>query len=243
MALTDQVRIWYPEVVLNHAQRGQPGYEPVCDITKAVRLEFPKAGGEVYRLLVHPKTKEAWQAYVVVMRKYGIVVPLAGGTHNCRNIGTSDWPSLHAYCTALDLPPNSYKPAAFQTAVLAIRTNDGAQVFKNLASIDDRMHDQINCSPTALASGIDWTTVEGGEDMLSQDDKDWILAAIASDNVPQTEQVWQRFPIRNLAGNFVPLVLAIQFIYRAIEQGIVADVDEQAVADAVLAQINLRQVQ
>jgi hypothetical protein len=82
------------------------------------------------------------------------------------------------------------------------------------------------------------------EDMaLTQEDKDWILAAIASDNVAQTEQVWQRFPIRNSASELVPLVSAIQFIYRAIEQGVVANVDVTAVANAVLTQINLRQAQ
>jgi hypothetical protein len=76
---------------------------------------------------------------------------------------------------------------------------------------------------------------------LTPEDKVWILSAIASDNVAQTEQVWQRFPIRNAAGEFVPLVSAIQFIYNTLAKGVVAEVDEQAVADAVLAQINLRQ--
>lgn len=163
MATTDQVRSWYPEVVTNHAQRGTPGYTPTCSpTTKAIRALFPREGGGDYSLWIHPKTKEAWRAYVQTMRHYGETVPSAGGTHNCRNIANTNWPSLHAYCVALDLPPNSRKGAGFQAAILKIKTNSGATVFKNLASINDRMHDQIDCSPAALATGINWTTVPGG---------------------------------------------------------------------------------
>ena len=172
MASTDQVRNWYPEVVLNHAQRCQPGYEPICDpVGKATKVLFPREGGGDYSLWVHPKTKEAWKAYVQTMRHHGETVPPHGGTHNCRNIGTGDCPSLHAYCTALDLPPNSRKSVAFQTAVLNIRTKSGVRVFKNLANIDDRMHDQIDCSPADLATGIDWSTVPGAAPAPPQEDE------------------------------------------------------------------------
>lgn len=165
MASTDQVRRWYPDVVTNHASRGQPGYQPVCDTTKAVRVDFPKEGGGVYRLLVHPATADAWRVYARLMTQHGETVPSAGGTHNCRNIANTNWPSLHAYCVALDLPPNNRKSAAFQSAVLAVRTNTGAQVWRNLASADDRMHDEITCSPTDLASGIAVDDDEGDDDM------------------------------------------------------------------------------
>lgn len=162
MASTDQVRQWYPDVVVNHAKRGTAGFTPICDTSKAIRVPFPKEGGGTYSLLVHPKTKEAWEAYVTVMAAFGETVPSAGGTHNCRNIANTNSPSLHAYCVALDIPPNDRKSAEFQAAVLKIKTNSGVTVFKNLASINDRMHDQIDCSPEALASGINWTSVVGG---------------------------------------------------------------------------------
>ena len=82
-------------------------------------------------------------------------------------------PSLHAYLCAVDLPPNSYKPTSFIVAIEDVRTNSGAQVFRNLTG--DRMHDQINCSPKALATGIDWSTVAGGEDDMAWSDiyKNW----------------------------------------------------------------------
>ena len=159
MASSEQLRSWYPEVVTNHAQRGTPGYWPTCDTSRAVKCAFPREAGGEYQLWVHPKTLEAWRAYAQAMRVFGETVPTAGGTHNCRNIANSTMPSLHAYCIALDLPPNSRKSAAFQLAVLAITTNSGARVFRNLESINDRMHDQIDCSPAALATGINWATV------------------------------------------------------------------------------------
>lgn len=167
MASSEQVRNWYPEVVTNHSERCKPGYEPQCDTSQAIRLGFPKEGGGVYNLWIHPKTKEAWEAYVQAMEVHGETVPGAGGTHNCRNIGVTDCPSLHAYCVALDLPPNNRKSEAFQVAVLGMKTNTGVKVFKNLTSINDRMHDQIDASPQALASGIDWSTVPSPEPVPS----------------------------------------------------------------------------
>lgn len=199
MASTETKRKWYPEVVTNHSDRGEPGYEPKCDISQAVRIKFPKAGGSYWLLLVHPKTVEAWRAYTFLMGRYNLVVPPAGGTHNCRNIGDGDWPSLHAYCLACDLPPNSYKPAGFQAAVLAVKTNSGAGVFKNLASVNDRMHDEIDCSPAALESGIDWSTVEGYEMPLTDAEQkaiDWLVNALASrfgDDPPWADLAWEQF--------------------------------------------------
>lgn len=165
MASTDQVRQWYPELVTNHAKRGTAGFTPKCDTSKGERVAFPAQGGGTYYLLVNPKTVEAFKAYAALMRAFGETVPSAGGTHNCRNISGSNSPSLHAYAVAIDLPPNSRKSAAFQTAVLRMKTKSGVRVWKNLASIDDRMHDQIDCSPADLATGIDWSTV--GEEMAA----------------------------------------------------------------------------
>ena len=160
MSSTEQVRKWYHEgVVLNHANRGTPGFEPRCNHNHPT-VAFPRSGG-VFNEPVNPLCHEAFEAYAAVMRRMNVNMPGAGGVNHCRNIGTTDWPSLHAYLCAIDLPPNSFKSATFLAAILAIRTNSGARVFRNLSG--DRMHDQIDCSPTALATGIDWSTVIGAD--------------------------------------------------------------------------------
>ncbi len=174
MASSEQIRNWFHDgVVLNHADRNTSGYTPECDHRQPT-VGIPNDSGGVYNEPVHPYTVEAWEAYVTVMAFYWETITSAGGVNHCRNIGTGDMPSLHAYLCALDSPPNSRKSDKFIAAIEAIRTNSRAQVFRNLAG--DRMHDQINCSPTDLASGINWSTVAGyqGEDM-----------AVMPDNVQQ----------------------------------------------------------
>lgn len=178
MATTDQVRSWYPDVVTNHADRGEKGFWPKCDLTKATIVDFPREGGGVYNLYVHPKQVEAWEAYVTVMVYHGVTVPSAGGTHNCRNIAGTNMPSLHAYCSCLDIPPNSRKPVKFQVDILKIKTKNGKTVFRNLASINDRMHDQIDVSPTDLATGINWTTVVGSKPKPPKPPADWTKKVI-----------------------------------------------------------------
>lgn len=161
MATTDQVRRWFPHWVLNHADRGKPGFQPQCRTVPSVVIDFPKQGGGVWQLPVHALAAEAFEAYVFLMRLHGVTMSPTGGVHKCRNIAGSNMPSLHAYGVCIDLPPNSYKPGAFMVDVLTIRTKTGEAVWRNLADINDRMHDQIDCSPADLASGIDWTTVAG----------------------------------------------------------------------------------
>lgn len=161
MATSEQIRIWYhQDVVLNHSKRGSPGYIPICNHNHP-RVGFPKQGGGVYSEPVHPWTQEAWQAYITVMIHHGETMPGDGGVNQCRNIADTNWPSLHSYLCAVDLPPNRRKSKAFIRDIEKIRTNNGAQVFRNL--VGDRMHDQINCSPADLATGIDWNTVVGAE--------------------------------------------------------------------------------
>ncbi len=166
MADTDQIREWYHEgVVLNHNKRGQQGYTPKCNHSDKPKVGIPNSDGGLYFEPVHPLTVEAWEAYVMVMNHHGETITGDGGINACRNIGDTDWPSLHAYLCALDSPPNSRKSHLFITDIEKIRTNNRPQVFRNLAG--DRMHDQINCSPSDLATGIDWNTVVGhtGDDM------------------------------------------------------------------------------
>ena len=191
MASTEDKRKWYPEHVTNHADRGTAGYKPKCNWSGAALVAFPNNLDGVYIEPVHPKTWEAWDAYVFLMDHFGETMTNAGGVNHCRNIGTSVWPSLHAYIIAVDLPPNDRKSAGFQAAVLKVKTKSGKTVFKNLASINDRMHDEIDCSPADLATGIDWTTVEGyvTEDEMTpelQAEFDALKAAVAAVH----DEVW-----------------------------------------------------
>ena len=72
---------------------------------------------------------------------------------------------------------------------------------------------------------------------LTQEDKEFITAAVRGDNTEQTESVWNRYVIRNSAGGFVSLVKALQFIYRKLENQSVP-VDEAAIAQAVVAEMS-----
>ncbi len=178
MASSEQIRKWYHDgVVLNHHQRGTSGYEPICNHNHP-KVGIPNDSGGVYNEPVHPLTVKAWNAYVTVMNHHGETITSAGGINHCRNIGDTNWPSLHAYLCALDSPPNSRKSSAFIADIEKIRTNNGAQVFRNLAG--DRMHDQINCSPADLATEIDWTTVIGESGDMKYEDiyKKWVAADI-----------------------------------------------------------------
>ena len=178
MASSEQIREWFHDgVVLNHHQRGSPGYKPTCNHSHPT-VNIPKDGGGVWVRAVHPLATEAWNAYIAVMIHHGESMPSAGGVGNCRNIANTNMPSLHAYLCALDIPPNGRKSSAFIGDMGRIRTDSGAFVFRNLAG--DRMHDQINCSPAHLASGIDWSTVIGGDDNMAWADvyKKWDAADI-----------------------------------------------------------------
>lgn len=168
MASTEQMRKAYPEAVVGRSVQGHPK----CDHSIGVRVSFPSTltgSGEI-SLLVHPAQQEAWTAFAVVMRHVGYMFrEKAGGTANCRNIGSKPFgnTSLHAHLCAIDLNPSKNtgtdtdQPRDLQVALAAIRTKRGDTAFKNLSN--DRMHWQINCTPTSLATGIDWSTVLGGQ--------------------------------------------------------------------------------
>lgn len=188
MASTDQVRQWYHQTVLNHSQRGTPGFEPECNWGIAVTLGFPRVGG-VFNEPVHPATVSAWEAYIELMNVHDVKMPSAGGVNSCRNIANTNSPSLHAYLVACDMPPNSYKPQAFIDDVEALRTNSGAQVFLNGAVFNDRMHDQINCSPEDIASGISLdgmvtrdTKADDGNSSLAANFQAMIAAGVMSEH-------------------------------------------------------------
>ena len=240
MAKTDQVREWYHRfVVLNHHSRGSIGYEPICN-HKQPTVQFPNDSGGVYIEPVHPLTVEAWEAYVTVMNHHGETMTGAGGVNQCRNIGDSNWPSLHAYLCAVDLPPNSRKSAAFIGDMGKIKTNNGAFVFRNL--VGDRMHDQIDCSPADLATGIDPTTVIGEEEMPTAEEiAEAVIAAMPTlDDVSQA--VWS---MGNRTGA-ISVWLALDRNYRNIGELVIAhragtlgadlgdDDDIEALVDAIV---------
>lgn len=97
------------------------------------------------------------------------------GAFNCRPIASSGLPSLHSYGIALDInwQTNPFQrklktdmPREMVNAILAIRTNNGRQVWGwggNYSGNKDAMHYEIVCSPRDLATGINWSTVKGRE--------------------------------------------------------------------------------
>lgn len=121
--------------------------------------------------------------------------------------------SLHNYCLAYDVDPfaagNGYIHAKVTEedfdedwfpavckftleqvqAVEAIRTNNGAQIFRWLGwAIGDFMHWQINCTREDLATGINLSTVYTGKD----DDMETNLKALQKQDMAWYEEMQQR---------------------------------------------------
>lgn len=120
---------------------------------------------------------EAFQALDGVMRTFNYV-PRANspgawetGAYNCRKITNGSGYSLHAYGIAADINArtNPYgqklitdMPLAMVSAIKAIKTTDGLQVFRwggDYTSVKDAMHYEVVASPDELSEGIDWGTV------------------------------------------------------------------------------------
>jgi hypothetical protein len=157
---SQQVREDFPETVVGV----DPSGNPRCDFSNGVQVGFPtslRPSGEI-EFLVHPAQVEAWNAFAAVMRRFGYVIDDSdSGTANCRNIDSEPFgkTSLHAHLSAIDLNPsrntgsNTDQPIEFQEALRAIRTRRGDPVFRNLS--DDRMHWQIDCRRSSLATGLE----------------------------------------------------------------------------------------
>lgn len=120
---------------------------------------------------------EAFQALDGVMRTFAYV-PRANspsawetGAYNCRRITGGTGFSLHAYGIAADINArtNPYgralitdMPSAMVSAIRAIKTDDGVQVFRwggDYSTNRDAMHYEIVASPKELSAGLDWSTV------------------------------------------------------------------------------------
>lgn len=144
-------------------------YGPRCSGKSAVVSLNGK--GRVTVALVIVEAVKALNAVLVAFR----YLTRAGdtGAYNCRlKVGGNGW-SIHSLKIALDINwiTNPYGPRlvtdyppAMVRAILAIRTNSGAQVWSWGGSWDgnkDAMHWQIACTRRDLASGINWGTVAG----------------------------------------------------------------------------------
>lgn len=135
------------------------------------------------RITVDSRTGEAWKALSAVLAAWRYATRAADtGAFNCRRITGGTGYSLHAFGIAADLnwQSNPYStrlitdmPAGMRTAIKAIRTNTGAQVFGwggDYSVHHDAMHWEIVCTPFDLAQGINWKTVNSGtteDDMLT----------------------------------------------------------------------------
>lgn len=140
--------------------------------------------------------------------------------YNCRKITGGSGYSLHAYAedstfhfwtgvrvamaVAVDVNSraNPYGPRLVTNmprpmveAILAIRTNSGAQVWGwggNYRNNKDAMHFELVCSPAELRTGIDWRTVRGTpstptpQPELEPEDDDMQLIVFAH-GVPNSE--------------------------------------------------------
>lgn len=169
MATTSQLRISYPEFIVNASI-------PTCDFTGAVRVAFP-AGGASYpsgrvMLRVHPKTRQAWRAVAAVMLAFGYAfVETAGGTLACRKITGGTGTTLHAHGIAGDWNPskNRYRvttaggliqwgkqtdmPAAMVRAIEAIKLTNGLHPIEwggRWVNIKDPMHYQFDVLASQL---------------------------------------------------------------------------------------------
>jgi hypothetical protein len=99
-------------------------------------------------------------------------------------------------------------------------------------------HKEVRPEPTSCPGDALIALLPLEADMpLTQEDKEFITAAVRGDNTDQTDSVWNRYVIRNSAGGFVSLVNALQFIYRKLEDQAVS-VDEAAIAQAVVAEMS-----
>lgn len=121
---------------------------------------------------------EAWRALDTILKDWGYAPRKADtGAYNCRTITGGTGLSLHSFGIACDInwQSNPYgpnlvtdMPDGMVDDILTIRTLGGQQVFRwggDYTGNKDAMHYEVVCSPTELAAGIDWTTVNAEEPM------------------------------------------------------------------------------
>jgi len=138
----------------------------------------------------------AWSACEGVLKRLGYRHAIVVGSYNCRDIADTTVRSLHAYKLAVDIEPQDNwvqrdrrgqgtdwsrcKITKQQCqAIEAIRFRNGEQAFRTGAlsfNTPDPMHISCAASKAAVASGIDWATVEVDE-MWANDftDRTWMF--------------------------------------------------------------------
>jgi hypothetical protein len=156
----------------------------------------------------HSSTESAVRALGRVMQAFGYTVRRGDtGAFNCRKITGGSGYSLHAYGIAIDVNwnTNPYRadnklvtdmPPAMTTAIRAIRTNNGKQVWGwggAYKSVKDAMHFEVVCSPPDLATGIDWSTVKQ-PDLTEDQPVQWPLVQ-RGDRGPAVEELHRRLKV------------------------------------------------
>lgn len=145
-------------------------WKPACGVTlTAVDLV------QGVRIQCHAQITVAVRALGLVMQSHRYVVRKGDtGAYNCRPITNGTGSSLHSHGIAIDVNWNTNPfrmdnvlvtdmPKAMVTAILAIRTNNGVQVWGwggKYRTVKDAMHYEIVCAPADLATGINWSTVQ-----------------------------------------------------------------------------------
>lgn len=144
-----------------------------CQPKRMVQVALPKPNNGVEKVLVPPESAPVWAAVAQIMDSEPyLFVEEAGGTYNCRPIGSSGRMSLHAFGIALDLNPrkNPHKsplttdmPSSFIKRMEGIKANGKkALTWGGRWSKPDAMHYQIDVSP-ADCKNIKWDT---GDDAM-----------------------------------------------------------------------------
>lgn len=161
MAYTSQIRTWWASYL---------------KVYPDVKMSFLNRDGAKTSTLCY----DAWRALEAALQANGYGDAKIVSTFYPRYIGgTTQW-SLHSYPgLALDIDPfslgNPYKKGTrwdFSLtkftceqvdAALRIRTNNGYRVWRWGGDFGDYMHWQIDCRPSDIKTGIDWSTVPASE--------------------------------------------------------------------------------
>lgn len=192
---SQSMRNFYPDFVVGGVSSTWVVYSngPRCDYSSAVRVEFlaSSAFDGSISLKVHPKAAEAFRSLSAIFRSWNYEFrESAGGTVSCRKITGGTRTSLHAHGCAMDINPSKNRyatssgviqwgrqtdmPKGMITDIEAIRTKNGKAVWQwggRWTNIKDAMHFQPSkCSPADLATGIDWSTVNGTPGEIEDDE-------------------------------------------------------------------------